>query len=135
MLTWELRSFAKQHPIYGHREGIAFIGTDATLVLTHQGWNVYFQDGSDGPSEPAPDERESGTHEKNFLDCVRSRQTPNADIEVGRLSTTICHLGNICTHLRRDVVFDHKTETFGHDKEANAYLTREHRKPYVTPKV
>jgi hypothetical protein len=105
------------------------------LVLTHQGWEVFFQDGSPGPSEQAPDERESGLHEKNFLDCVRSRQTPNADIELGRLSTTVCHLGNICTHLRRDVTFDPKTETFGHDKEADAYLIREHRKPYVTPKV
>jgi len=135
MLTWELRSFAPHHPIYGHREGIAFIGSDATLVLSHQGWEVFLQDGSDGPLEQAKDVRESGLHEKNFLDCVRSRQTPNSDVEVGRLSTTICHLGNICTHLRRDVAFDPKTETFGHDKEANAYLTREHRGPYTIPKV
>jgi len=135
MLTWELRSFAAHHPIDGHREGIAFVGFDGTLVLTHQGWDVYFQDGSNGPSESAKDVRESGLHEKNFLDCVRSRQTPNADIEIGRLSTTVCHLGNICTHLRRDVTFDPKTETFGNDKQANAYLSREHRKPYVLPKV
>jgi len=135
MLTWELRSFAKQHPVYGHREGIAFIGSDATLVVTHDGWEVFFQDGGPGPSEKADDERESGLHEKNFLDCVRSRQTPNADIEIGRISTTVCHLGNIVTHLRRDVTFDPKTETFGHDKQANAFLTREHRKPYETPKV
>jgi hypothetical protein len=33
------------------------------------------------------------------------------------------------------VTFDPKTETFGHDKEANAFLIREHRKPYETPKV
>ena len=135
MLTWELRSFAAHHPIDGHREGIAFVGSDGTLVLTHQGWDVYFQDGSNGPSESAKDVRESGLHEKNFLDCVRSRQTPNADIEIGRLSTTVCHLGNICTHLRRDVTFDPKTETFGNDKQANAYLSREHRKPYILPKV
>jgi predicted dehydrogenase len=135
LLTWELRSFAAHHPVYGHREGIAFVGTDATMVLTHEGSWVYFKDGSEGPHEPAPDVRESGLHEKNFLECVRSRQTPNAPIEVGRLSTTVCHLGNICTHLRRDVTFDPKTETFGHDKEANALLAREHRKPYGIPKV
>ncbi|MGO8733472.1 MAG: Gfo/Idh/MocA family protein [Terriglobia bacterium] len=135
MLTWELRSFAQHHPVYGHHDGIAFIGADATLVLSHDGWDVYFQDGSAGPSAAAKDMRSSGLHEKNFLDCVRSRQKPNADIEVGRISTTVCHLGNICTRLRRDVSFDPKTETFGHDKEANACLTREHRKPYTTPKV
>jgi hypothetical protein len=83
----------------------------------------------------ASDERENGLHEKNFIECVKSRHDPNATIEVGRLSTTICHLGNICTHLRRDLVFDPKTETFGGDKAASAYLSKEHRKPYVLPKV
>jgi len=33
------------------------------------------------------------------------------------------------------VTFDPKTESFVHDKEANAFLTREGRKPYETPKV
>jgi predicted dehydrogenase len=135
MLTWELRSFAMQHPLNGSREGTMFNGVDGTLALTHQGWNVYFKDGSPGPGSPTPDERENGLHEKNFIDCIRSRQDPNATIEIGRLSTTVCHLGNIATRLRRDIVFDPKTETFGHDKEANAYLTKEHRKPYTLPKV
>ena len=135
MLTWELRSFAKRHPVYGFRDGIVFVGSEATLVVAESGWTVYFEDGSAEVNEPAKVENESGLHEKNFLDCVRSRQTPNADVELGRLSTTICHLGNVCTRLGRDVKFDPKTETFGHDKEANAYLTREHRHPYATPKV
>ena len=47
----------------------------------------------------------------------------------------MCHLGNIVTHLKREVTFDPKTETFGHDKEANALLTRKHREPYGLPKV
>jgi len=32
-------------------------------------------------------------------------------------------------------VFDPKTETFGNDKAANAYLTKEYRKSYPLPKV
>jgi len=135
VLTWELRSFAKRHPVYGHRDGIAFVGSDATLVVAESGWTAYFEDGSAEVNEPAKIENESGMHERNFLDCVRSRQTPHADVEVGRLSTTICHLGNVCTRLGRDVKFDPKTETFGHDKEANVYLAKEHRHPYTTPKV
>ena len=56
-------------------------------------------------------------------------------MEIGRLSTTMCHLGNISHHLKRDIRFDAKTETFGDDKEANAYLTKEYRSPYIVPKV
>jgi hypothetical protein len=76
-----------------------------------------------------------GSHEKRFLDSVKSRQRPNADIELGRLSTTLCHLGNISCRLGRDVVFDPSSETFGEDRAANTYLTKEYRSPYELPKV
>jgi len=136
LLTWELRSFAKHHPIDGMTEGIGFNGADATLVVGHEGWKVYDKDGNTGPVFEGKDAyTQSGAHEGNFLECIKSRNTPHADVELGRLSTTICHLGNICTHLHRDIVFDPKTETFGNDKAANAYLTKEYRKPYTLPKV
>jgi predicted dehydrogenase len=136
MLTWELRSFARHHPIDGNREGMVFVGVDGTLVITDRGWNVTLKDGSKAVDFQVDRRaRVTAPHERNFIECVKSRQDPHATIEIGRLSTTICHLGNICSRLNRDVVFDPKTETFGHDKEANAYLSKPHRKPYVTPKV
>jgi predicted dehydrogenase len=139
MLVWELRSFAKHHPIDGSREGIGFIGTDATLMIHGEGyggsWSVTYKDGTAGPSVSPEDKSEDGLHEKNFIDCIRSRQRPNADVEIGRLATTICHLGNICCHLGRDLAFDPKNETFGDDKAANAYLNKDYRRPYALPKV
>ena len=74
-------------------------------------------------------------HERNFLDCVKSRKQPNADIEIGRLSTLLCHLGNISYKLGRDVKFDGKTETFGNDAQANALLKKEYRKGFELPKA
>lgn len=135
MLAWELRSFSRTHPINARREGVAFVGTEGTLEFSYHDWKVYYRDGSAGPGEDIPDERENGAHEKNFIECIKSRQQPNSPIEIGRLATTVCHLGNVCTRLKRDVVFDPKTETFGNDKAANTFLTREHRKPYTLPKV
>jgi len=139
LLTWELRSFARHHPIEGIANGIEFIGSDAALVIRGAGytssWKVYPKGGGEGPGAEPGDKSQDGLHEKNFMDCIRSRQRPNADVEIGRLSTTVCHLGNVCTRLRRDVVFDPKTETFGKDKEANAYLVKEYRKPYTLPRV
>ena len=136
LLTWELRSFAEQNPVNGKGDGIAFNGSDASLVASNDGWKVYSKDGKTGPVFVSHDPYTfSGLHEKNFIDCIRSRDTPHADVEIGRLSTTICHLGNICTHLGRSVVFDPKTETFGDDKAANAYLTKQYREGYGLPKV
>jgi len=76
-----------------------------------------------------------GSHEGTFIECIKSRQRPNSDVEIGRLSTTLCHLGNISYKLGRDVQFDPATETFGNDKEANRLLTKEYRAPYTLPNV
>jgi predicted dehydrogenase len=135
MLAWELRSFARHHPVNGRAEGVAFVGTEGTLEFSYHDWQVYFKDGSKGPGEQIADERNNGAHEKNFIECIKSRQQPNSYVELGRLATTVCHIGNACTRLGRDVSFDPKTETFCDDKEANAFLSREYREPYVLPKV
>ncbi len=135
MLVWELRSFGSIRPTDNEPFGLAFYGTDGTLVIGKQSWTSYDKSGKTQATFKDPVDAESGKHERNFLECVKSRKRPNADVELGRLSTTICHLGNISYRLRRDIVFDPATETFGDDKAANAYLTKEYRSPYTLPKV
>lgn len=130
-LVWELHSFQNAMPIEGTVAGTAYYGTEASLIVDGSGWKVYAKKGEVGPSSKSG----GGSHTKNFLECIKSRQKPNADVELGRLSTTITHLGNICTRLKRDVHFDPKAENFGDDKEANALLTKQYRAPYTLPKV
>jgi len=140
LLNFELRSFAFDHVMHqGQRiQGngatdfyTAYYGTEGTLLLTNSGWKVSLKNGEAGPSEKGVPE----THEQNFLECVKSRERPNSDVEIGRLSTTLCHLGNISYHLGRDVHFDSKTETFPHDEEANKLLSKQYRAPYGLPKA
>ena len=141
LLTFELRSFAPDHILHqGKKSGgtdfyTAYYGTEGTLVLTNSGWQVYNGDGTSGPSEKLVGSPANGAHERNFLECVKSRKLPNSHIEIGRLSTTLCHLGNISYKLNRDVHFDPKTETFGSDAEANKLLRKQYRAPYVLPKI
>ena len=75
-------------------------------------------------------------HFTNFIDCVRSRkwQDLNAEILEGHLSTSLSHLGNIAAKLKRTLRFDPKTETFINDPEADTYLTKVYRDPYLLPK-
>jgi predicted dehydrogenase len=131
MLVWELRSFGRHRPLEAASSGAAFYGNEGALVIGANNWTFYPRDGGAGTTVKGGPE----AHEKNFLECVKSRQRPNADVEIGRLSTTLCHLGNISHHLGRDVRFDPKTETFGSDKQANAYLTKQYRSTYPLPKV
>ena len=131
-VVYELHSFQDYHPVEGIKTGVAFYGPESTLLVDNYGWKVVYGN----KKEPGPAVKASGgSHEGNFIACVKSRQRPNSDVEIGRLSTMLCQLGNISHHLRRDVRFDPETETFGSDKEANAYLTKNYRREYPLPKV
>ena len=74
-------------------------------------------------------------HFTNFIECVRSRkwQNLNAEIQEGHLSTSLCHLGNIATRLNRPLYFNPETEMFVNDKEADGYLTKVYRAPFLLP--
>ena len=70
-------------------------------------------------------------HPRNFLDCVKSRQQPVANPEVMHASMTTTHAANICMWLKRDLRFDPKKEVFIDDPQANRFLARAMREPYV----
>jgi hypothetical protein len=55
-----------------------------------------------------------------------------ADVEEGHKSATLAHPGNISYRLGRAVRFDATKECF-EDEEANRFLKREYRAPYVVP--
>ena len=59
-------------------------------------------------------------HVENWLACVKSRRAPNADIEIGHRSATVCHLGNIARWLNRKLHWDPVGERFLGDAEAGA---------------
>jgi predicted dehydrogenase len=69
-------------------------------------------------------------HARSFLDCVKSRQKPTADIEEGHRSAVMCHLGNISTRLGRSLKWDAAKEQVVGDTEANAMLARPYRGPW-----
>jgi predicted dehydrogenase len=48
----------------------------------------------------------SKDHYQNFLDCIKSRQKPVADIEIGHRTATVCHLGNMAVRLNRKIEWD-----------------------------
>ena len=45
-------------------------------------------------------------HVRNFLDCIKSRQWPISDVEIGHRSTTAPHLANIALRSGRKVKWD-----------------------------
>jgi hypothetical protein len=74
-------------------------------------------------------------HLQNWLDCIRTRRDPNAPVEVGHCSITICHLANIARELGRKLRWDPAEETFPDDEEACSLLDRPRRAGWELPDI
>ena len=59
-------------------------------------------------------------HVRNFLDCVKTRQRPAGDIEIGHKSTAACLIGNIALRTGLKLKWDGKEERFTNSPEANS---------------
>ena len=84
--------------------------------------------------EPGPD------HHQNWLDCIKSRQDPVANVEVGQRSTSLGHLANIARWVSgltgetgKRLRWDAAAERFTNSDEANRFLARPARAGYTLP--
>jgi len=117
---------------YGSQGYLA--GTEASFGFGGQAYGG--RDESDVKLKPVGGRGESD-HFENFINAMRSREVDdlNCDILEGHLSAVLFHMANVSYRLGRTLSFDPKTETFIGDgaEQANQYLTRDYRKPFVVP--
>jgi predicted dehydrogenase len=121
--------------LYNRPWGMAFVGTEGTLVINDSGWEILREPSKDA-LEPkkypgGPDPRPA--HVRNFLDCVRSRQQPIENLQVGHQVSTVAHLGNIALRTGRRIAWDHARERVLDDPEANRLVHPRYRAPWTLP--
>ncbi len=141
-----LYNTAKEYRIeYKYADGVRLIVTSGTPSLRfegsegwigNRGWRGRLQ------AEPAsildsvigPNEIHlytcKGGEQRNFLDCVKSRQACYFPPEIGQRCFTIAHIGNISMLLGRKLRWDPDTEQFVNDEQANRMLSRAMRSPW-----
>jgi hypothetical protein len=73
----------------------------------------------------------SDNHYKDFLQAMRNRTKPIADVEIGHRTATVCNIGNITYQLNRPLQWNPHSEKFTGDDEANGLRSREMRKEWV----
>lgn len=83
------------------------------------------ENGDDIPYEGGPE------HLENFIQAVRDRKDPVANVEAGHRSGSLGILGNIATDLGRPLRWNPEREDFVNDPEASSKLSREYREGYV----
>src|SRR5262249_37148812 len=114
-----------------------FYGSQGTLVTNGRGWTVYEGTGKNEKVarqvEPKVDQQRA--HQQNFLDCIVSREKPNADIEIGYRSTLLCLLANIAWRTRSVLHSDKATESILGNEPAARLMGRTYRKGFELPEI
>jgi hypothetical protein len=117
--------------------GNLFYGSEGWMHLHQKGFQTYLgRKNEPGPAQHAiTDKPDRQLHRENFVKALRSRnpQDLNSDIREGHISSAYCHLANISYRLGRSLEFDSYSERFANDPQADAYLTRDYRHPFVVP--
>jgi len=94
------------------------LGPHAAMPNTDQRWHVM-----------------DYVHHPNWLAACRSRKHEDlhADVLEGHMATTMPLLANVSYLTGRTIDFDGDSETIANDDEANRYLRKSYRKPFVVP--
>ncbi len=124
-LVYEQRTWSP-YTQEGADNGNAFYGTKGMLVLgKHAGWTLYRE-----RNEKTDEMRatiDSAAHHRNWLDRIRDGGTPNADIEIGHLSSSLSHLANLAIRVGRSIRLNPQAERIVDDADADALLGRRYR--------
>ena len=160
-ITWEYPDFiatyenrlCNANSMYKHPYGIEFHGTDATLFLDRSGFEVFpepveqgdYRDLHKSAAEQAGGQQAGkvpamkmekvddglAIHVGNFLDCVRTRNTPRSDIEYGHRSSSCCLLANVALRTREHLEWDVANQKLlKGSAAAKKLLGREYRAPW-----
>jgi predicted dehydrogenase len=118
--------------------GVAFTGTDATLIVDDSGWEVI----PERTKNTTPAERHNADrkndksrihHVGNFLECMRSRKDPVENFEIGFHVSTVAQLGNLAFRTTGRVDWDAAHGRVTGNKHAEQLMTRHYRKPWKLP--
>jgi hypothetical protein len=72
----------------------------------------------------------SDDHKADWIQCIRSRKGPVADVEIGARTVTVCHLVNLAYLHRQSLKWDPKHEKFLKGAGDPKWLDRTYRSPW-----
>lgn len=142
-MIWEHAAGIDGGP-YGRNHGVAFIGNNGTLVVDRSSWEVLPEtEQVDGktqdsikrihPSGGGGDHLQN--HVNKFLDSMKSREKPAADIGIAANTAIVSNLGNIAFLTGEKLYWNHSTGEFKNNRKANMYLKPEYHGIWKFPDV
>jgi predicted dehydrogenase len=116
----------------GKPHGMLFSGSEGTLIIDEGGWEVFPEPKKKAieahKGEAGRDARPA--HVRNFLDCVKSREQPVENLDIGHHVSSVAHLGNLAFRSQAEVHWDAEKEVVVGNPAADALVGCEYRAPW-----
>ena len=118
------------HKAWGESNAIQFIGTTGTIEVSRS----FIRSTPDNvaATQIKPTDKRvyfSDNHHKDWINSIRKRTLPIADVEIGHRTATVCNAVNIAYELQRPLKWDPVKEKFD-DASANLMISRPYRAPW-----
>jgi len=129
MLIYEQRLWSTTYP-HNVDSGVEYVGAKGMMFLSKRG-KFDLRGEQNRPMKTKLNvtaKVDVADNLRNWIDCIKSGETPNANIDVAHRAAAAVHLGNIATRLQRTLKFDPVEERVIDDEEANKLLSRNYRR-------
>jgi predicted dehydrogenase len=140
MITWEGKSCNGMKD-YGRDRGSAILGTNGTVVVDRDGYEIYDLKGNKtgefkvGSQTKTADlvgaDSMTDAHFANFIAGIRNGEKLNAPIPVGNVAVTMLQLSNIAWETNRQLRLDAKDGKILNDPDAMKLWEREYEKGWA----
>ena len=141
VINYDLTAGIQQGP-FDSAYGIQFIGEKGMLVADRSKYRLYPEwDGQKNAPKTEEVHYDQGKeshreHVDNFLECLKTRNTPACPPEIGRAAAVHMHIANIAARVGETVLeWDDTNNRFTNCEKANAFITPKYRKPWKLPEV
>jgi predicted dehydrogenase len=128
-LIFEMRIWSSNYP-QNVDNCVEFYGTRGSLLVSKRG-KVELRDDKNqlvkNAQPKTPFELKFDHHQRDFVEAIRDGHAPNAEIELGHLSSSLAHLANVAVRTGKSLDFDPVKEQITNDAEANNLLSRSYR--------
>lgn len=134
LLVYEQRLWSSNYP-FNVDSGVEFYGPKGQMFLSRRGKLQVLNDKNQKVELGIAGEAQNEVaHVGNLCEAIRSGVPLNAEIEIGHVSASLCHLGNIATRVGRTLKFNPKTERIVGDDESDRLLSRHYRDHWGKPR-
>jgi predicted dehydrogenase len=127
-LIFEMRLWSTNYP-FNCDSGAEFYGTAGRMLVSKRGKVLVYGERDrpiDSPRPKTPPQL-AASHQADFLDAIRERRKPSADVAEGHDSVALIHLANVAVRLGRSLQIEPGKEAITGDADANALLSRTYR--------